>query len=67
MEQPVARARQLGVVIGGFASGARNAITDVPGVSVGHTAGGQVPAALEVANGYGSHSGRTTRIPPHPS
>jgi D-aminopeptidase len=32
-----ARARDLGVVIGGFGTGAGNAITDVPGVGVGHT------------------------------
>src|SRR5580658_331163 len=36
VEQPLARARQLGVEIGSFGPGARNAITDVPGVSVGH-------------------------------
>jgi D-aminopeptidase len=35
MEQRPARARDLGVVIGGFGTGPGNAITDVPGVSVG--------------------------------
>ena len=37
MDQQPARARQLGVEFGGFAAGACNAITDVPGVAVGHT------------------------------
>ena len=36
MDQQPARARQLGVEFGGFTSGASNAITDVPGVAVGH-------------------------------
>lgn len=36
MEQRPARARELGVVIGGFGTGPGNAITDVPGVSAGH-------------------------------
>jgi D-aminopeptidase len=36
MEQRPARARELGVVVGGFGTGAHNAITDVPGVAVGH-------------------------------
>lgn len=31
------RARDLGVIIGGHATGTHNAITDVPGVLVGHT------------------------------
>ncbi len=81
MNQPTARARQLDVVIGGFGTGTRNAITDVPGVSVGHSTldfgtdirtgvtaivpamvmapGGQVPAALAVANGHGKFVGST--------
>jgi D-aminopeptidase len=37
MDQQPARARQLGVEFGGSAPGAGNAITDVPGVAVGHT------------------------------
>jgi D-aminopeptidase len=37
MDQRPARARQLGVEFGGFDAGAGNAITDVPGVAVGHT------------------------------
>jgi D-aminopeptidase len=37
MDQQPARARQLGVEFSGFAPGAGNAITDVPGVAVGHT------------------------------
>jgi D-aminopeptidase len=37
MDQRPTRARQLGVEFGGFTSGASNAITDVPGVAVGHT------------------------------
>jgi D-aminopeptidase len=36
MEQRPARARELGVVVGGFGVGAHDAITDVPGVAVGH-------------------------------
>jgi D-aminopeptidase len=36
MDQRPARARQLGVEFGGFDAGACNAITDVPGVAVGH-------------------------------
>lgn len=81
MDQPAARARQLGVVIGGFGIGTHNAITDVPGVSVGHSTlhvgtdirtgvtaivpatvmavGGQLPAALAVANGHGKFVGST--------
>ncbi len=31
------RARELGIVLGALATGERNAITDVPGVRVGHT------------------------------
>jgi D-aminopeptidase len=34
---PRARARELGVAIGGLPPGEHNAITDVPGVRVGHT------------------------------
>jgi D-aminopeptidase len=34
---PRARARQLGIAIGGLPPGEHNAITDVPGVRVGHT------------------------------
>jgi D-aminopeptidase len=37
MAQRPARARQLGVEIGALGTGAGNAITDVPGVAVGHT------------------------------
>jgi D-aminopeptidase len=37
MEQRPARARELGVEFGGSDTGAGNAITDVPGVAVGHT------------------------------
>ncbi|MEK7273409.1 MAG: P1 family peptidase, partial [Nitrospirota bacterium] len=33
---PRQRARDLGIVIGNYASGQFNAITDVPGVKVGH-------------------------------
>ena len=36
-EEPRARARDLGVRIGRLAPGVWNAITDVPGVRVGHT------------------------------
>lgn len=36
MDQP-ARARELGIAIGSFGTGPRNAITDVPGVGVGHS------------------------------
>lgn len=36
MDQRPVRARELGVVIGGFGTGPGNAITDVPGVGVGH-------------------------------
>ena len=36
MEQRPARARELGVEFGGFRPGPGNAITDVPGVAVGH-------------------------------
>lgn len=36
MQQP-RRARQLGIVVGAMPTGPRNAITDVPGVRVGHT------------------------------
>lgn len=35
-EQRPARARELGIAVGGFGTGPRNAITDVPGVAVGH-------------------------------
>jgi hypothetical protein len=35
--QPRPRARDLGIVVGIYPSGARNAITDVDGVRVGHT------------------------------
>lgn len=37
MEQDPARARDLGIVVGRYATGASNAITDIPGVGVGHT------------------------------
>jgi D-aminopeptidase len=37
LDQEPARARQLGVEVGGFDTGACNAITDVTGVAVGHT------------------------------
>jgi D-aminopeptidase len=37
MQQRPARARDLGLSIGPFRTGAANAITDVPGVLVGHT------------------------------
>ncbi|HSA65003.1 MAG TPA: P1 family peptidase [Nitrospira sp.] len=36
-EEPRVRARDLGIVIGTYASGPLNAITDVSGVKVGHT------------------------------
>ncbi|MGH3169636.1 MAG: P1 family peptidase [Trebonia sp.] len=36
-DQGPARAGDLGVVVGGFGTGTHNAITDVPGVAVGHT------------------------------
>ena len=36
-EEPRVRARELGIVIGTYASGPLNAITDVAGVKVGHT------------------------------
>jgi L-aminopeptidase/D-esterase-like protein len=32
-----ARARELGIVVGSLPTGEHNAITDVPGVRVGHT------------------------------
>ena len=36
-EEPRLRARQLGIVVGTYPTGPFNAITDVPGVKVGHT------------------------------
>ena len=36
-EEPRLRARQLGIVVGTYPTGPLNAITDVPGVKVGHT------------------------------
>lgn len=36
-EEPRVRARQLGIVVGTYPTGPFNAITDVPGVKVGHT------------------------------
>jgi D-aminopeptidase len=37
MQQRPARARELGIVVGTLGTGPHNAITDVPGVLVGHT------------------------------
>ncbi|MEV6162877.1 P1 family peptidase [Streptomyces sp. NPDC052052] len=48
------RARDLGIVIGGFDTGPLNAITDVPGVRVGHTTVRQHPDV---------HSGVTAVVP----
>ncbi|MEV5016452.1 P1 family peptidase [Streptomyces sp. NPDC053780] len=48
------RARDLGVVIGSGATGPRNAITDVPGVRVGHTTVRRPPDV---------HSGVTAVVP----
>ncbi|MEU7472132.1 P1 family peptidase [Streptomyces sp. NPDC044984] len=48
------RARDLGIVIGRAATGPLNAITDVPGVRVGHTTVRQPP---------GVHSGVTAVVP----
>ena len=36
-QEPRLRARQLGIVVGTYPTGPLNAITDVPGVKVGHT------------------------------
>ena len=36
-DEPRARARSLGLALGTYQTGALNAITDVPGVKVGHT------------------------------
>lgn len=80
-EQRPARARDLGVAVGEFRTGPHNALTDVPGVTVGHAtvlrdpdirtgvtavvpeavlaAGGSLPAALAVGNGYGKFIGAT--------
>jgi D-aminopeptidase len=62
MQQRPARARELGIVVGTLETGPHNAITDVPGVKVGHTTliEGQdirtgvtavVPAAVRPADG----------------
>jgi D-aminopeptidase len=75
------RARDLGIAPGRHAPGPLNAITDVPGVRVGHVtlhrepgirtgvtaivpdlvdrAGGQLPAGLFTANGFGKLTGST--------
>lgn len=45
------RARQLGVVIGDLAPGPHNAITDVPGVRVGHTTIVEGDGPLRVGHG----------------
>jgi D-aminopeptidase len=45
------RARELGIAIGGMAPGAGNAITDVPGVRVGHTTLIEGDGPLEVGRG----------------
>ena len=37
MTEPRPRAREMGVRIGSYDTGTHNAITDVPGVRVGHT------------------------------
>jgi D-aminopeptidase len=54
MEQRPARARQLGVEFGGSDAGAGNAITDVPGVAVGHTT---------LHHGAGIRTGVTAIVP----
>jgi len=45
------RARDLGIVIGSLEPGPNNAITDVPGVSVGHTTLIAGEGALRVGQG----------------
>ncbi|MBI5339841.1 MAG: P1 family peptidase [Mycolicibacterium rufum] len=50
------RARELGIVIGDHPTGAANAITDVPGVRVGHT-------TLDAAGPPALHTGVTVVIP----
>ena len=46
-----ARLRDLGVVIGSFPTGEHNAITDVPGVMVGHSTIIQGDGPLVVGEG----------------
>ena len=48
------RAREAGIVIGVHATGAANAITDVPGVRVGHA----------TVHGESGHTGVTAILPP---
>ncbi|ASW55089.1 P1 family peptidase [Plantactinospora sp. KBS50] len=54
MPQPTTRARDLGVVVGPLPTGPHNAITDVPGVLVGHTT---------VDDGHHIHTGVTAVVP----
>lgn len=54
MDQPPARARELGAAIGSFGTGPRNAITDVPGVGVGHAT---------LIRGAGIRTGVTAVVP----
>ncbi|MEV1333793.1 P1 family peptidase [Micromonospora costi] len=53
-QAPRARARDLGVVVGSLPTGPHNAITDVPGVRVGHTT---------VDDGGDLHTGVTAVVP----
>ncbi|MGW0434335.1 P1 family peptidase [Micromonospora sp. NPDC003197] len=54
MDQPSRRARDLGIVVGPLPTGAHNAITDVPGVLVGHTT---------LDDGADLHTGVTAVVP----
>ena len=51
---PRPRAREAGVIVGVFATGPNNAITDVPGVRVGHA----------TVTGNGANTGVTAILPP---
>ncbi|MER7457903.1 P1 family peptidase [Micromonospora sp. NPDC126480] len=54
MTQRLRRARDLGIVVGPLPTGPHNAVTDVPGVLVGHTT---------VDDGGGLHTGVTAVVP----
>ncbi|MGC4897484.1 P1 family peptidase [Micromonospora sp. DT31] len=56
MDQVGRRVRDLGIVVGTLPTGAHNAITDVPGVLVGHTT---------VDDGADLHTGVTAVVPGH--
>jgi D-aminopeptidase len=60
---PRARARDLGMWLGTYSPGERNAITDVRGVRVGHTTVVHGHGALEVGKGP-ARTGVTAIVPP---